>query len=561
MLPVAVAAVVLSSALLWQSSDAERARVAPPGESAPTPAESPEPRMPAPPQWVCDASWYTIYVPRFCNGTRENDPPGTRPWTQPLNPPDATREDMIKTADIPYGGDLQGVRSKLRYIKDLGFTAICLEGVFADDPKWPVPLGKTWHVEPSISLPGPPSDDSRQAEHSDTEWTPGDRLLLDVVREAHQLQLKVLVGVPLTVRQSEGRPHVLPEAWRPPLDVGGAMPQMARWLKPTPGGASVEGLDGFSVTLDAKCPADLRKLLLETLHEANPNAVALGHIRDFQSQPPAFPTLAISGQAPGSLYAEPEEVDLSCTGWARFFEKQLRDASHTGAEVIIHRLSSYHEGRMANPIEIHLRETSDVKVQWLRNLRGWRLSIAVTMCLPHSIMLMYGDEVGMTGEHGPASLSPMWWLEPGSKEAPSPDYRADFTALVRLMNRIRAAHAPLRRGTFEVVLADDARRLLAFTRTYGDKQVIVVVNASNTRQEVEITAGVPGGLVGVMRPELEPLLPRSQQATVDPTKPVLVEPKLRIAGNRTIVDAAGKVRLNLDPMSLKLVLVGGDVGE
>ncbi|MCC7294192.1 MAG: alpha-glucosidase C-terminal domain-containing protein [Phycisphaerales bacterium] len=471
-------------------------------------------------------------------------------------PADAPYEAQFETRDLPYGGDLQGVRNRLAYIRQLGFNTICLSRVFQTRTPTTRLLADSWHVREDASLPASSQGPASSTTGQDAR-TPGDRLLLELMQDARKLGMRVILDTPFALINPM---HVWNENNRPAKleDVRG---ELRRWTAPAVTGADMAGPDAFLL-----CTAEF--IWRDTLPFAQP-------YRDLVPDASKAPVLlfpSIANQDEAGRHDDGDRLgrDLACwirtesattSALAQSLEQSAKNSQGASSApqpfgepfFLIERATTWFRDSFASG--------SDAKAARLAADRSLRLFHAMRFCLLGAVVMPYGDEVGMTGRQADASLSPMWWVEPGSKEAPSPDYRADFLALVRLMNRIRAAHEPLRRGNFEVVLADDARRLLAFSRTYGEKQVIVVVNASNKKQEVEIVAGVPGGLVGVMRPELEPLLPRSQQALVDPTKPVLVEPKLRIAGNRSIVDAAGKVRLNLDPMSLKLVLVGGDVGQ
>ncbi len=528
----------------------------PPPVQPPTEAQSEPPReLPPPPEWLADVCCYWIDVPRFANGTKDNDPPGTRAWNQPLVPADAPYEAQFETADLPYGGDLQGVRNKLPYIRQLGFNAICLSRVFQTRTPASRLLADTWHVREEISLPTSPQGSAPPATGQNS-WTPGDRLLLELVQDAKSMGMRVVLDTPFFLVNPT---HVWHESNRPAA-AEDLRRELQRWTVPSAADPRSKGPDAF--LLSAILTFEVKGLTARISSDLMPDCSAAPVLllpRGITSNKEDAQNNGGDGLPREWVYWIKTE-GASTSAFARSLQPIARDsqrAAHTLQPIVDPFLR---DGRITTLLRDQSASGLDAKAARIAADRSWRLLQAVRFCLSGGIMMAYGDEIGMTGEHSATSLSPMWWLEPGSKEPPSPDYRADFTALVRLMNRIRAAHEPLRRGNFEVVLADDARRVLAFARTYGDKQVIVVVNASNTRQEVEITAGVPGGLVGVMRPELEPLLPRSQQALVDPTKPVLIEPKLRIGGNRSIVDAAGKVRLNLDPMSLKLVLVGEDAG-
>ncbi|MGN0350081.1 MAG: glycoside hydrolase family 13 protein [Roseburia sp.] len=71
------------------------------------------------PDWVADTIWYQIFPDRFCNGNSAINPSYVKPWK------------CEKTGywDV-YGGDLEGIRKKIPYLKDLGITGIYLTPIF-----------------------------------------------------------------------------------------------------------------------------------------------------------------------------------------------------------------------------------------------------------------------------------------------------------------------------------------------------------------------------------------------------------------------------------------------
>ena len=71
------------------------------------------------PAWVKDTVWYQIFPERFCNGNPGNDPKGAKPW----------KSERPCHGDC-YGGDLQGVISRLDYLKELGITGIYFNPLF-----------------------------------------------------------------------------------------------------------------------------------------------------------------------------------------------------------------------------------------------------------------------------------------------------------------------------------------------------------------------------------------------------------------------------------------------
>ncbi|GIK15053.1 MAG: hypothetical protein BroJett003_00170 [Planctomycetota bacterium] len=513
-----------------------------------TPADAP-----AVPDWVRDVTWYYIDVPRFRNGSKDNDPPDTRPWIQPLVAPDAW-EATFDTTGVPYGGDLQGVKEKLSYIKELGFGAICLSRVFDPPTEDGVTDSTRWAIRPDVSTtPG-------EGAAPDADLTPGDLMLLDLVRACREQGLRLVVEVPVRLR-TPGADAVAASGVVTDIST-----QVKRWLAPSRGDVMIDGLDGVLLRVLDRIETTENLVLTQAARNSAPDAVLI-----VSSASPVFPTQSVV------LIRDTREASVvSCFSVSatnrgvplgealRRIEAEARSAAESRSHVV-QSFSSPAFGRAASLVRGDSPGASDgatAREVRLKELRAWRLALTVNMCLPHSVMLMYGDEVGMTGAHGAAALAPMWWVEPGPKEAPSADYRADFRALVRLMNDLRARYEPLRRGDFKLVLADDERRVSAFSRTSAGRTVIVVVNASDDRREVVLEPGlVEGDMVAVIRPELEPLIPRSQQPGIDPLRSVLVEPKLRLAGNRTLADAAGRISINLDPMSVKLVLTGPDWTE
>lgn len=73
------------------------------------------------PSWVNKTIWYQIFPERFCNGNPALNPEGTLPWRE---------EGSVKNEEF-FGGDLEGIISKLDYLQDLGISGIYLTPVNA----------------------------------------------------------------------------------------------------------------------------------------------------------------------------------------------------------------------------------------------------------------------------------------------------------------------------------------------------------------------------------------------------------------------------------------------
>lgn len=72
------------------------------------------------PSWVNETIWYQIFPDRFCNGDPSLNLDKTLPWAGPKTK--VTNEQI-------YGGDLEGIISKLDYLEELGVTGLYLTPV------------------------------------------------------------------------------------------------------------------------------------------------------------------------------------------------------------------------------------------------------------------------------------------------------------------------------------------------------------------------------------------------------------------------------------------------
>ncbi len=70
--------------------------------------------------WVQGTVWYQIFIDRFSNGDKTNDPENAKEWDYAEAP---KRDDF-------FGGDLQGILNKLDYLDDLGVNGLYLTPLF-----------------------------------------------------------------------------------------------------------------------------------------------------------------------------------------------------------------------------------------------------------------------------------------------------------------------------------------------------------------------------------------------------------------------------------------------
>ncbi len=112
-------------------------------------------------------------------------------------------------------------------------------------------------------------------------------------------------------------------------------------------------------------------------------------------------------------------------------------------------------------------------------------------------MIYYGTEAGMWGADDPDDRKPMVWpdleydaesVDPIGRDR-NPDavsFDDDLHAYYREVIQLRGEYAPLRRGDFRVLSADDERGAFVFSRTLGDETLVVALNRSEEAHSMRV---------------------------------------------------------------------------
>jgi cyclomaltodextrinase / maltogenic alpha-amylase / neopullulanase len=172
-----------------------------------------------PPNWAKTAIWYQIFVERFYNGDKSNDPMpentnvppidviypsdwAITPWTSDWY----TQENWAKKSGKSfndmlqyrrYGGDLQGVLNKLDYLKELGINSIFINPI-NDAPSLHKYDARNYH-HIDVNFGGNPKADNalilteNPNDPSTWHWTSSDMYFLKVIEEAHKRGIKVIM--------------------------------------------------------------------------------------------------------------------------------------------------------------------------------------------------------------------------------------------------------------------------------------------------------------------------------------------------------------------------------
>jgi cyclomaltodextrinase / maltogenic alpha-amylase / neopullulanase len=172
-----------------------------------------------PPDWAKSVIWYQIFVERFNNGDKSNDPKPENmdvPFMNIKTPAGwsitAWTHDWYKQEEWAvksgkdfgdavqyrrYGGDLQGVLDKLDYLQDLGVTALFMNPL-NDAPSMHKYDARNYHHIDVNFGPDPVGDntliaDEKPEDPSTWKWTSADKLFLKLVAEVHKRGMKIIM--------------------------------------------------------------------------------------------------------------------------------------------------------------------------------------------------------------------------------------------------------------------------------------------------------------------------------------------------------------------------------
>ena len=490
------------------------------------------------PDWSADAVWYQVFVPRFCNGTVQNDPPHTLPWTGDWAQLEPGEQPPLRHRLFGrrYGGDLQGLRSKLAYLNSLGVNTLYLNPVFQAPSEHKYDTTDHRHIDDTLGVAGSRLRLTGETHDPSTwRWSASDREFCDFVAAAHTGGFRIVIDgvfnhvgpefwawrdVKAIGRDSpyadwfqvtDWGPPIRWEAWDGPngrlvnfKQVGdGLHPDVEaylfaavrRWMDPDGDGDPSDGVDGWRLDAAEKVPHGFWRRFRREVKRINPQALIVGEIwidagewlagDQFDTVTNyrfSGPVMRFFSQA-GKRYAPSAFLDdLAAVRRDHLWEVTLGMLNLLGSHDTDRAVTMLADPQRLRDAAGKIPER-DLLVPDEDAYRRLKLAAFLQFTYPGSPIVYYGDEVGMFGGDDPFCRAPMWW-----SETDHVGYRTDLVDFYRALARARRRHQELRRGRFRMMLADDARRLIAFSRRYRDRETIVVVNGDVTDHRVILTA-------------------------------------------------------------------------
>ncbi len=491
------------------------------------------------PDWAKHAVWYQIMLDRFRNGNPNNDPPNAIPWDDDWY----ARQSFERGPRYRYvferlfGGDLEGLRQALPYLKDLGVNALYLNPVFQASTHHKYNATNFLHVDERF---GPQADYAAAEAVEDLRdpetwtWTSADLLFRDVLKEAKALGFRVVLD---GVWNHVGEAH---PAFRDVRERGAASPYKdwfqvssydpfeyegwagfgelpvfkknaqgvffdetakrhifevtRRWMDPDGDGDPADGIDGWRLDVPMELGMPFWFEWCEFVRSINPEAYISGEVWDRAES-------WLDGRSFDAVMNYPfaevamdwighRELKISAAEAERRLA-ELRLAYPAEATGVLQNLLASHDtdrfvSMLLNPDRLYDRENReqdntgyDASKPGPELYARLRLAALLQMTYVGAPMIYYGDEVGMWGSDDPNNRKPMWWsdgLENGEDGAAIDDAHLAF---YREAVALRHAHPALRTGSIRTVLVDDAQDVWIFLREDDAEQVLVALCAGD----------------------------------------------------------------------------------
>ncbi|RIK65201.1 MAG: hypothetical protein DCC65_12800 [Planctomycetota bacterium] len=515
------------------------------------------------PDWAKRVVWYQIFPERFRNGTEANDPPRTVPWRHAWDKPyDGSRAKDPKRRfkeqgsffhyiyDRRYGGDLQGIRDKLPYLRDLGITAIYLNPVFHAESLHKYDASDYRHIDDSFGVAGSIKKlKDETADPATWQWSESDRVFLDFLQEAHRLGFKVIIdGVFNHVGRDfwafqdvlkQGRKSRFADwfditSWEPfhyrawDRD-DGSLPRLKhddalglcepvrahlfavtrRWMDPNGDGDPSDGIDGWRLDVASDINANFWRDWRKVVKSINPDAYIVAELWEESRAWLDGQTFDAVMNYPFARASQRFFVNRQKKIGPSAFDRQLREVLSWYAPQVSYVLQnlfdSHDTDRVAsmfmNPDleydQANRPQDNGPHYNTAKPTRECyeRLKLMVTHQMTHlgAPMIYYGDEVGMFGADDPSCRKPMLWPELLPYDDPNEKIETDVLDHYRRMIAIRNTYPAIQLGSLDTLLTDDHKGVYAFARSLDGQSVVVVLNNSSHSHRLDVTSPWPDG--------------------------------------------------------------------
>ena len=411
------------------------------------------------PDWICDAIVYNIFPDSFATGKR---------WIS-LKPTETTHQGQAVRGKL--GGTIRGIMENLDYIRDLGFTCIYLNPIFAAGEYHKYDLIDYYHIDPAF---GTDEEFNALVEHAHAM---GLRVMIDGVFNHCGWRFFAFRDVIEKGKQSKywdwffrlEEPVVVPDNMEdyPAYECFGyerMMPKLALdnpevqkyfcdvgtyWVKEY-------DIDGWRLDVASEINDGFWRLFRQAIKSVKSDCALVGEVWE-----------SAGHWLDGTMFDSAMNYDFRKHCRA-FFAEGTADAERFNAGVT-DMLMRYRANTAA--AQMNLLDSHDVS-RFLSlcdgDLRKMKLALLFQMTYIGMPTVFYGDEQGITGILEDEYRRPMIWDRQES----------ELSAFYQKVIALRKENAALRTGGYRCIEAKG--RLYHYARSFQETSIHVFLNAGDT---------------------------------------------------------------------------------
>jgi cyclomaltodextrinase len=544
------------------------------------------------PEWAQHAIWYQIFPERFRNGDPSNDPPDTQKWTSKWfdTHPGETGKFYNDVWSRRYGGDFQGIKQELPYLRSLGINAIYLNPIFQAWDMHKYDTTDYRHVDEHFGVKG--DIEALQGETDDPatwQWTASDKVFLDFLAEAHRQGFKVIIDgvfnhvgtrfwafqdVVKNGKDSKYASWFDITDWTPSENApfhyhawdkdNGSLPALKkdpelgiahgprehimaitrRWLAPD--GDPSKGVDGFRLDAPEGIThpfwADFRKLVKSIKPDAYIDGEIWGGAQPWLQGDQYDAVMNYQFAMASQQFFVNQKTAISCSDLNRRANQLIFNYPFQAALANQNLFDSHDTDRMAsmfvnpdlpfdgaNRIQDNGPHYNPAKPNAEQRQRMLQ-EVAWQMTFVGAPMIYYGDENGMWSPDDPSDRQPMVWKDLQPYDDPEVKFDQEKFEWYRRLIAVRKHFPALQTGFFRPVRIDDAHGIYVFSRDLGSQHVYVVLNHTGHPQSVEFT---PTEKASAFINWLDP----TASNLVEPTEPEITRPDISVADHAHHIEA------------------------
>lgn len=443
------------------------------------------------PSWYKEGIIYQIFVDRFFNGNKDsvifNKKKNSFIYGNWYDEPMYIRDSngSIKRWDF-YGGNLRGVIEKLDYIKSLGVNIIYMNPIFDAVSCHKYDTGDYENID---KMYGTNSDFKELCQKAEEK---GIRIILDGVfshtgsdsryfnkygnygelgayesKYSKYYKWYRFYDYPNSYEcwwGFENQPNVeeLEKTYSDYI-VNSKNSIIAKWLR--------LGASGWRLDVADELPDEFIQMIKERMKSEKEDSVLIGEVWEDASNKVSYSKRRkyLLGNELDSVTNYPYRDIIS-----NFLNEEI--SSQDFYKVIMSIKENYpRENFYANMNLLGNHDTERILTVLKENLNKLKLAICLQMTLPGVPLIYYGDEAGLLGNKDPENRKTYPW---GRENKEILSYYSFF-------GNFRKNEEVLRKGDF-YIFKDTPEDVIAFKRVYKEKEMIIIVNRSNSRKTITL---------------------------------------------------------------------------